>query len=123
MVEMIEILDELDYYYMSSPEAFFDKGHEDEVIDNATKNILKIHLPCASSEVYLREDDSIYNVKKLMPVIDELVKEGTLNPGRKGDIWFSKRRMPHRDVGIRAIGEPFDIIDGSGRAVGEQRGT
>src|SRR3990170_6760474 len=123
IVVMIAIPDALDQYYIRHPDAFFEKSHEAAVIDPENKNILKIHLPCASSEVYLREDDSIYNVKKLMPVIDELVKEGTLNPGRKGDIWFSKRRMPYRDVGIRAIGEPFDIIDGSGRAVGELSGA
>jgi DEAD/DEAH box helicase domain-containing protein len=123
MVAMIAIPDALDHYYMRHPEAFFEKSHEAAVIDPENKNILKRHLPCASSEVYLREDDSIYNVKKFMPVIDELVKEGTLNPGRKGDIWFSKKRMPHKDVGIRAIGESFDIIDGSGRAVGELSGA
>ena len=123
MVVMIAIPDALDHYYMRHPGAFFEKSHEAAVIDPENKNILKRHLPCASSEVYLREDDSIYNVKRLMPVIDELVKEGILNPGRKGDIWFSTRRTPHREVGIRAIGEPFDIIDESGRAVGELSGA
>ncbi|MBM4129138.1 MAG: DUF1998 domain-containing protein, partial [Nitrospira sp.] len=81
------------------------------------------HIPCASSEVYLRSDDEVYGVKKFMPLIEELVTEGILNPGRKGDIWFSRRKMPQREVGIRAIGEPFDIVDESGKAIGELSGV
>jgi DEAD/DEAH box helicase domain-containing protein len=122
MVAMIAIPDALDQYYMRHPEAFFEKSHEAAVIDPGNKNILKRHIPCASSEVYLREDDDVYDVKKLMPLIEELVTEGILNPGRRGDIWFSRRKMPHREVGIRAIGEPFDIIDESGKIVGELSG-
>ncbi|MGQ9571138.1 MAG: hypothetical protein ACUVUQ_09945 [Thermodesulfovibrionales bacterium] len=120
---MIAIPDALDYYYMRHPEEFFEKTHEAVVIDPENRNIIKRHLSCASSEIYLRENDSVYDIKKLMPVIDELVKEGILNPGRKGDIWFSKRRLPHRDVGIRAIGDPFNIIDKSGKIVGELSGA
>jgi DEAD/DEAH box helicase domain-containing protein len=123
LVPMIAIPDALDQYYMRHPEAFFEKSHEAAVIDPENKNILKRHIPCASSEVYLREDDSIYEVKKLMPLIDNLVQEGILNPGKKGDIWFSTRKIPHREVGIRAIGEPFDIIDESGKAIGELSGA
>lgn len=123
MIAMIAIPDALDQYFMRHPEAFFEKSHEAAVIDPENRNILKKHIPCASSEVYLREDDSVYDVKKLMPFIDELVQEGILNPGRKGDIWFSRKKMPHQEVGIRAIGEPFDIIGESGKAVGELSGA
>jgi DEAD/DEAH box helicase domain-containing protein len=123
LVSLIAIPDALDQYYMRHPEAFFEKSHEAAVIDPENKNILKRHIPCASSEVYLRENDSIYDVKKLMPLIDNLVQEGILNPGKKGDIWFSTRKIPHREVGIRAIGEPFDIINESGKAIGELSGA
>jgi len=123
IIAMIAIQDALDQYFMHHPEAFFEKSHEAAVIDPENRNILKRHIPCASSEVYLREDDSVYDVKKLMPLIDELVKEEILNPGKKGDIWFSRRRMPHREVGIRAIGDPFDIVNESGKAIGELSGV
>lgn len=118
MIAMIAIPDALDQYFMHHPEAFFEKSHETAVIDPKNKNILKRHIPCASSEVYLREDDGVYDVKKLMPLIDELIEEGVINPGKRGDIWFSKRKMPHRDVGIRAIGEPFNIVGESGKVIG-----
>ncbi|MFZ6016015.1 MAG: DEAD/DEAH box helicase [Nitrospirota bacterium] len=123
IVVMIAIPDALDQYFMHHPEAFFKKSHEAAVIDPENRNILKRHIPCASSEVYLREDDGVYDVKKLMPLIDELIEEGVMNPGKRGDIWFSKRKMPQRDVGIRAIGEPFNIVDESGKAIGELNGV
>jgi DEAD/DEAH box helicase domain-containing protein len=122
LIAMIAIQDALDQYFMRHPEAFLEKTHEAAVIDPGNRNILKKHLPCASSEIYLRSDDSVYDTKQLTPLIDELVNEKILNPGKKGDIWFSRKRMPQREVGIRAIGEPFNIVNESGRAIGELSG-
>lgn len=119
---MVGIQDALDQYFMRHPEAFFEKSHEAAVIDAGNRNILKRHLSCAASEIYLRENDTVYDLKKLRPVIDESVREGLLNPGKMGDIWFSKKRMPHLEVGIRAIGEPFAIVDDFGKSIGELSG-
>ncbi|MCL4476979.1 MAG: DEAD/DEAH box helicase [Nitrospirae bacterium] len=119
---MVGIQDALDQYFMRHPDAFFEKSHEAAVIDTENTNILKKHLPCAASELYLREDDAVYDVKRLRPVIDESVAEGLLSRGRTGDIWFSRKRMPHLDVGIRAIGQPFAILDENGKNIGELSG-
>jgi DEAD/DEAH box helicase domain-containing protein len=123
LIILVAIPDALDQYFMHHPETFFEKSHEAAVIDPGNENIVKKHIPCASSEIYLREDDTVYDVKKLAPVIDELVHEGILNPGRKGDIWFSRERAPHREVGIRSIGEAFGIVSESGKAIGELNGA
>lgn len=122
VIFMIAIQDALDQYFMRHPDAFFGKSHEEAVIDPENRNILKKHLPCAASEVYLRKDDAVYPMEKLRPVLDECVREGILNQGKTGDIWFSRRRMPHHDVGIRAIGRSFDILDEAGRHIGELSG-
>ncbi|MDP1758479.1 MAG: DUF1998 domain-containing protein, partial [Thermodesulfovibrionales bacterium] len=63
------------------------------------------------------------DTEKLMPLIEELVQEGMLNPGKRGGIWFSRSRTPHREVEIRAVGRPFDIVDESGRHIGDLSGT
>ncbi|MCX5717645.1 MAG: DEAD/DEAH box helicase [Nitrospirae bacterium] len=123
LIAMIAIQDALDQYFMRHPDAFFEKSHEAGLIDPENKNIIKKHLPCASSEIYLRACDSIYDTEKLMPLIEELVQEGILNPGKKGDIWFSRSRTPHREVEIRAIGKPFYILDESGRHIGDLSGA
>jgi DEAD/DEAH box helicase domain-containing protein len=123
MIALIAMQDALDQYFMRHPEKFFEKNHEAAVIDPDNRNILKKHLPCAASEIYVKSNDSIYKTTEIMPVIDELVGEGILAPGRNEDIWFCKKRMPHREVGIRAIGEPFHIFHESGKAIGELSGS
>jgi DEAD/DEAH box helicase domain-containing protein len=119
---MVGIQDALDQYFMRSPATFFEKSHEAAVIDPENRNILKRHLPCAAAELYLRHDDTVYDMTKLRPVVDESVAEGLLNPGRTGDIWFSRRKMPQIEVGIRAVGEPFAVVDDSGKSIGELSG-
>jgi DEAD/DEAH box helicase domain-containing protein len=122
LIFMIGLQDALDQYFMRNPDAFFGKSHEAAVIDTANRHILRQHLPCAASEVYLKENDSIYDMASLRPVIDECAHEGLLIQGKTGDIWFSGNRMPHREVGIRAIGESFPIMDNSGKSIGELSG-
>jgi DEAD/DEAH box helicase domain-containing protein len=123
LIALIAIQDALDQYLMRHPETFFEKSHEAAVTDPMNRSILKRHIPCAASEIYLRKDDPVYDVEQIMPVIDELVEEGSLNPGRQGDIWFSGIRVPQRDVGIRAIGDPFSIVNEAGVAIGEVSGA
>ncbi|HYA26685.1 MAG TPA: Zn-binding domain-containing protein, partial [Thermodesulfovibrionales bacterium] len=122
VIFLIGIRDALDQYFMRHPASFFEKSLEAAVIDPDNRNILKTHLSCAASELYLREVDSAYDLKKFRPVIDESVRDGLLQPGKTGDIWFSRKRMPQREAGIRAIGEPFAIVDASGRKIGELSG-
>ncbi|MBS3819724.1 DEAD/DEAH box helicase [bacterium] len=119
LVFMVAIRDALDQYYMRHPQSFFGESHEAVVVDPQNKKILKRHLPCAASEIYLREKDSVYDVSALKPHLQELVEEGKLNQGRKGDIWFSRRRRPQREVSIRGIGETFSILLEEGEKIGE----
>jgi DEAD/DEAH box helicase domain-containing protein len=105
---------------MRHPEEFFRKSHEAAVVDPLNSNILKAHLPCAAREVFLRPDDSVYDMDAVRPVVEELVEEGGLTPGRK-EGWLTTLRMPHRAVGIRAVGPGFNIYDSCGK-VGELSG-
>ncbi len=121
-VFLIALQDALDQYFMRHPDRFFEKSHEAAVIDPMNKNILKKHLPCAASEVYLREDDGVYDLKQLRPLIDGMVEDGFLTPGKRGDIWFCKKHLPHRDGSIRTTGESFVIENGTGMKIGELSG-
>lgn len=123
MIAMVAIQDALDQYLMRHSEAFFEKSHEAAIIDPGNRNILKNHIVCASSEVYLRRDDAVYDLSKHMPLIDELVMEGVLNPGKRGDVWFSLKGRPQREVGIRAVGTRFDIMNEKGKVIGELSGA
>ncbi|MEW6741079.1 MAG: DEAD/DEAH box helicase [Nitrospirota bacterium] len=122
LILMIAIKDALDHYFISHPEAFLEKPHEASICDPSNRNILKKHLVCAADEVYLRADDAVYDINKISDVVDELVNENNLKTGKLGDIWFSRKRMPQREIGIRTIGKPLRLKDESGRHIGDLDG-
>lgn len=122
LILMIAIKDALDHYFISHPDVFLEKPHEASICDPSNKNILKKHLVCAADEVYLRADDPIYEIDKASDIVKELVVEGSLKTGKLGDIWFSRKRMPQREIGIRTIGRPLKLKDESGRHIGDLDG-
>ncbi len=115
VIVLAGLKDALDQYFMRHPDDFFGRSHEAVVIDPLNTSILKQHLPCAASEIYLKTDDPIYNSTDLMPVINELVNEKHLKPGKQGDIWFTPKQAPQRDVNIRGIGEVFSVYNSGTR--------
>ena len=121
LIVMIALNDALDQYFMRHPEEFFRRPSEAAVLNPENPFILKIHLTCAAAEIYLREDDGIYNVPGLKPLLEELEREERLRRGRRGDIWFSRRRYPQRLTGIREIGETYTILSDTG-PIGESSG-
>jgi DEAD/DEAH box helicase domain-containing protein len=122
LIVMIAIRDALDHYFISHPEAFLKKPHEASICDPSNRKILKKHIVCAADEVYLRADDPIYGIDKTRDIIEELVVESSLKTGKLGDIWFSRKRMPQREIGIRTIGKPLRLKDESGRHIGDLDG-
>lgn len=110
VIVLVALKDALDQYLMHNPEAFFEKGYEAVIIDPSNPRLLKKHLPCAAAEMPLRASDPIYPIETVRSVLDELVADGVLKPGRRGDIWFSKVKWPQRTVGIRTIGDPLHIV-------------
>jgi len=122
VIIMVGLKDALDQYFMRHPEDFFKRSHEAVVIDVSNTSILKQHLPCGAAEIYLRKTDIVYNTEGLEPLISELEKVGMLRQGKKGDIWFSARRYPQREVNIREIGKAFTVYSAH-KHIGEISGT
>ena len=110
IIIMAGLKDALDQYFMRNPDDFFGRSHEAVVIDSLNTSILKQHLQCAASEIYLRPDDAVYDTAGLMPVINELVAEKLLSPGKREDTWFTPGHFLHRDVSIRGIGKGFSVF-------------
>ncbi len=119
LVFLVAGQDALDHYFMRHPEAFFEKSHEAAVIDPENSNILKKHILCAASEVPLKLTETVYKHEGLTAAIGELVSEKTLVKAKSAEIWISNVRNPQRDVGIRAMGERFILLNSSGRTIGE----
>ncbi len=119
LVFLVAGQDALDHYFMRHPEAFFEKSHEAAVIDPENRNILKKHILCAASELPLKLTETVYRREKLTGAIGELVSEKTLVKATRAEVWVSNVRNPQRDVGIRAMGERFMLLNTSGRTIGE----
>ena len=123
LVVLVAIQDALDHYFMRHPEEFFSKSHEAAVLDPCNANILKKHLLCAASELNLKQGDIALDHGNALPLVEELVSEEKLVPGKKTGTWLSAVRMPQREVSIRAVGERFMLINESGRMIGELSGA
>ncbi|MBI5633221.1 MAG: DEAD/DEAH box helicase [Nitrospirae bacterium] len=123
LVILVAIQDALDHYFMRHPAEFFSKSHEAAVIDPFNAYIMKKHLLCAAAELNLTLDDPAFDMEAALTLIEELVADHTLVPGKKSGIWFSPLKMPQRDVSIRAAGERFMLVNESGRTIGELGGA
>ncbi len=123
LVALIAIEDALDHYFVRHPGAFFKKSHEAAVVDPGNSNILKQHLLCAAAELLLRRDDGVYAFEAVEPLINELTDEKALLKGKRAEVWSPANRRPHRDVGIRAIGQRFSLVNEAGGTIGELSGS
>ncbi len=123
VVILVAVQDALDHYFMRHPEEFFAKSHEAAVIDPFNAHIMKRHLICAGAELNLRLEDASFDMERTAPIIEELVAEKSLFPGKKSGIWFSPLKMPQRQVSIRAAGERFMLVNEAGRMIGELGGA
>ena len=59
LVILIAFENQLDQYFMNNPEFFFDKAHENAIIDTNNKIIKKAHILCASNELPLSAADAL----------------------------------------------------------------
>ncbi len=123
LIILIALEDALDQYFMRNPEDFFRRSAESAVINTKNPVILRAHLECAIAERYLSTYDRVFEVRELIPTLEELEREGRIRRGRKGDIWFPRRRYPHRDVSIREIGDVYTIVDEERKRIGESSST
>lgn len=71
LVILVAFENQLDQYYMKNPEFFFDKPHENVVIDLNNEKLLKNHIICAANELALTMDE----IKKDFNVDEEFLEQ------------------------------------------------
>ena len=104
----------LDQYLMRHPEAFFEKGCENAIINQTNPYILKQHLLCAAWERPLDARDAEVFGQGFDGAVSQLVEEGLLRP-RPGR-WFPAPSLayPAEDVNMRSTSaERFVVVDTS----------
>lgn len=118
LIIMVAMADALDQYFMRNPLDFFKRRSEAAVLDAENRPIVKSHLLCAASESYIKQNDPVFDIKRLTPALIELEQEGKLRRGRL-DVWFSRKRLPQMEVSIRESGETYSIVVEGGKLLGE----
>jgi DEAD/DEAH box helicase domain-containing protein len=102
--------DALDQYFINNPDAFFDMPPEKAIINPDNPIIQKQHLACAAAELSLKQGESFLDDKRVQAGVRDLEYKGKLLRSRKGDIWYSARKSPHRDVSLRGTGNTIPIF-------------
>jgi len=115
--------DALDQYLVTHPKVFFERGFEHAVTDAHNAEIAGLHLVCAAAEVPLRRGEPWLAEAETVRQVAELEGRGALLASEEGDRWFSPRRLPHRDVSLRATGSSFDIVTDAGGERPERIGS
>ena len=118
LIILIALPDALDQYFMRHPRDFFARTPEAAVIDPGNRRILLDHLVAAAAELPLTAAEAARYGRDLPDRIAELQAERRLVQSADGGEWYARRRNPAREISIRAIGEPFAILDPSGKTIG-----
>ena len=111
--------DALDQFYMRNPDDFLSRPPETAVVNPHNPQILAKHLECAAAELPLKSVESMIAGDSADRTVALLESTGVLLRSAEGDLLYSRRKMPHRDVDIRGSGNRFQIIS---RTSGESRG-
>ena len=82
---LVAFENQLDQYFMNNPDFFFDKPHENVIIDLSIHILQEAHLLCAAKELTLKKDEAMdyFGVDK--EVLDKLVSKKDLYQNPRGD--------------------------------------
>ena len=78
LVILVAFENQLDQYFMKNPEFFFDKPHENVVIDLQNEKLLNNHIICAANELPITEEEleKVFNVDS--EFIDNIIQNRDL---------------------------------------------
>jgi len=101
----------LDQYFMKHPQVFFDKSHEEAVIDLSNPYIVSGHLMCAASELPIQlEEDGIYWEENVEDILKALERENLLQKTRHGWVYSGKGRAVDAVSLDNISSETFKVI-------------
>ena len=109
---LIAFENQLDQYFMNNPSFFFDKPHENAIIDLTNPILQEAHLLCAAKELPLKKGE----VKKYFgigdEILDELVSKKDLHKNIRGDYMYPYDDNPALDHSLDQIsGQEFKVMN------------
>ena len=97
---------------MNNPKFFFDKAHENAIVDLSNPILQEAHLLCAAKELPLKrgEAEKYFNIKQ--DVLDELVEKKDLYENNRGDFIYPYDDNPALDHSLDQISsQEFKIMN------------
>ncbi|MBE6500201.1 MAG: DEAD/DEAH box helicase [Methanobrevibacter thaueri] len=109
---LIAFENQLDQYFMNNPKFFFDKPHENAIIDLSNPILQEAHLLCAAKELSLQRGESEKYFGISQDVIDKLVSKKDLAENHKGDFIYPYDDNPAMDHSLDQISsEEFKVMN------------
>jgi DEAD/DEAH box helicase domain-containing protein len=107
--------DQLDQYFMSHPEAFFEADPERAVSDPENRELLPQHIASAAAENWLSVDDRRHFGEAFPEIVSELEADGRLERRQTNDgiRWtYSGDGSPQHEMSLRTVGDrEVDLLD------------
>ena len=109
---LIAFENQLDQYFMNNPKFFFDKPHENAIIDLTNPILQEAHLLCACKELPLKRGEAEKYFSISQNVIDNLVCKKDLYENHKGDFIYPYDDNPAMDHSLDQISsEEFKVMN------------
>lgn len=109
---LIAFENQLDQYFMNNPKFFFDKPHENAIIDLTNPILQEAHLLCAAKELPIKPGEvyKYFNVNE--EILDELVSKKDLYINSRGHYMYPYDDNPAMDHSLDQIsGQEFKVMN------------
>ncbi len=109
---LIAFENQLDQYFMNNPSFFFDKPHENAIIDLTNPILQEAHILCAAKELPIKsgEVSKYFGVDE--EILDELAAKKDLHKNMRGDYMYPYDDNPALDHSLDQIsGQEFKVMN------------
>ena len=109
---LIAFENQLDQYFMNNPTFFFDKPHENAIIDLTNPILQEAHILCAAKELPIKSGEvyKYFNINE--DILDELVSKKDLHKNIRGDYMYPYDDNPALDHSLDQIsGQEFKVMN------------
>ena len=109
---LIAFENQLDQYFMNNPTFFFDKPHENAIIDLTNPILQEAHLLCAAKELPLKygEVEKYFGISD--EILEDLLSKKDLHINARGDYMYPYDDNPALDHSLDQIsGQEFKIMN------------
>jgi len=109
---LIAFENQLDQYFMNNPKFFFDKPHENAIIDLTNPILQEAHILCAAKELPIKkgEVNKYFGIDE--KILDDLVSKKDLHKNFRGDYMYPYDDNPAMDHSLDQIsGQEFKVMN------------